>query len=112
MNGRQLAIPALPRRCEAWGGQRLEVQNKVTGEARSSCRDPLSWQWIAPLALAANLAVGYCGCRAADLAAALRARCAALTGLGGGARREQQWRQMAEPPQPDVELVTSRTERK
>ena len=72
----------------ALGTEIVEVRNAVTGEVRRSCADPLSWQWIAPLALGANLGVGF-------MAAALAARCGAaaerraparITRTGGGRR--------------------------
>ncbi len=46
---------------ETWGTELIEITDKVTGAKRSSCNDPISFQWISPLALAVNIAVGYLG---------------------------------------------------
>jgi len=47
---------------EVFGTELIEITDKVTGEIRSSCNDPISFQWISPMALAVNIAVGYAGC--------------------------------------------------
>ena len=45
------------------GTEIIKVTDKMTGEIRSSCRDPISFQWISPMALAVNVGVGLLACR-------------------------------------------------
>ena len=47
---------------EVFGTEFIQITDKVTGEIRTSCNDPISFQWISPMALAVNIAVGYTGC--------------------------------------------------
>ncbi len=44
------------------GTEFIEITDKVTGEVRTSCNDPISFQWISPMALAVNIGVGWVGC--------------------------------------------------
>ena len=53
---------------EIFGTEIIEITDKVTGELRKSCNDPISFQWISPMALAVNIAVGYAGCWIGNLA--------------------------------------------
>jgi Na+/proline symporter len=53
---------------EVFGTELIEITDKVTGELRKSCNDPISFQWISPMALAVNIAVGYAGCWIGNLA--------------------------------------------
>ena len=48
---------------EVFGTEFIELKDKVTGEMRTSCNDPISFQWISPLALAVTMIVGWVGCR-------------------------------------------------
>ena len=48
---------------EVFGTEFIELKVKVTGEMRTSCNDPISFQWISPLALAVTMIVGWVGCR-------------------------------------------------
>ncbi len=43
------------------GTEFIEITDKVTGEVRTSCNDPISFQWISPMALAVNIGVGWVG---------------------------------------------------
>ena len=47
---------------EPSGAWTSEITDKVTGEVRTSCNDPISFQWISPMALAVNIGVGWVGC--------------------------------------------------
>jgi hypothetical protein len=47
---------------ETLGTEFIEITDKVTGDVRKSCNDPISFQWISPMALAVNIAVGWVGC--------------------------------------------------
>jgi len=46
---------------EVFGTEFIKITDKVTGEIRTSCNDPISFQWISPMALAVNVAVGFAG---------------------------------------------------
>ena len=46
---------------DVFGTEFIEIKDKVTGEMRTSCTDPISFQWISPMALAVNISVGYAG---------------------------------------------------
>lgn len=41
-----------------FGTELIEMQDKVTGEIKNSCNDPVSFQWIGPIALIVNIATG------------------------------------------------------
>ena len=43
------------------GTEFIKITDKVTGEVRTSCNDPISFQWISPMALAVNIGVGWVG---------------------------------------------------
>ncbi len=46
----------------SFGTEIISFPDKMTGEIRHSCNDPISFQWIGPAALAVNVAVGMMAC--------------------------------------------------
>ncbi len=52
---------------DVFGTEFIKITDKVTGEIRTSCNDPISFQWISPMALAVNITVGWVGCKIGGL---------------------------------------------